>query len=236
VKAITNRGLLVTGTDTDVGKTYVSCLIARDLLADQVDFRVFKPACSGAVQDESGRWSWPDLDALANAAGIEDPHEISPFRFRAPLAPPVAARAEGCTLDLESMVTAYRAIAKSTEFVVVEGVGGLLCPLSDNDLVADFATQIDLPLLIVARLGLGTINHSLLTVEAARSRGLRVAGIILCDSTNAGNDPSTATNASEIERRTQIPVLGVVGHHANTIARDCEHGTNKIDWINLIDG
>jgi dethiobiotin synthetase len=227
----TSNGILVTGTDTEVGKTYVSCLIARELREQEVDFRIFKPACSGAVQDDSGEWHWPDLDALAKAAGVDDPCSISPFRFQAAVAPPIAAEEEGRCLELEAIVQAYEAAQAAGEFVLVEGVGGLLCPLTRDELVADFASEVQLPLIIVARVGLGTINHTLLSIECATSRGLRVAGIILSDGDNARNDPSTSTNANEIARRASVPVLGIVPHLSDKIF---DHVTNEprvIDWI-----
>ena len=234
-KAISNNGLLVTGTDTNVGKTYVACIIARELRARQVRFRAFKPACSGAVQNELGEWRWPDLDALALAAGVDNPLDISPLRFQAPLAPPVAARAEGRTIDNHAIVEAFHELTKLSDFMLVEGVGGLLCPLSDDWLVADFAREIELPLLIVARLGLGTINHTLLTVEAARTRGLRIAGIVLSES-NPGSDPSANSNACEIERLTGLSVLGIVQHGADWLRSHDSNQPRKLDWISLANG
>ena len=228
--------LLVTGTDTDVGKTYVSCIIARELAEQAGSLGVFKPACSGAAQDENGNWHWADLDALAAAAGIEDPHSISPFRFRAPLAPYLSAQAESQAVDVATILESFNKTKNEHDTVLVEGVGGLLCPLTHEYLVADFAQDAGLPLLIVARLGLGTLNHTLLTVEAAKKRGLRVIGIVLSDGDNTPSDVSTQSNPHEIARLTDVPVLGVVPYGSNSILDANTRRPVKIEWIQLVKG
>jgi dethiobiotin synthetase len=238
----TNNGLLVTGTDTDVGKTYVACLIARELRAQGTPFQIFKPACSGAVQDDEGNWSWPDLTALSEAAGVEDQHAISPQRFRAPLAPHMAAAEEDRSVDVGEISNAYQQLSSTGDFVLTEGVGGLLCPLAPDFSVADFASEINVPLLIVARVGLGTLNHILLTVEVAKSRGLTIAGILFSDSDNSASDPSSQTNPQEIARLTQQsvadhqPVLGILPHGSNQILDVDTKQPKKIVWIDLLNG
>ena len=172
------RGLFVTGTDTDVGKTWVSCLAVRQLREAGHSVGVYKPACSGATTAGDGLPVWEDVRELAAASEMSVPDSrICPQRFTAPLAPPVAAAREGLQVDsglLRSGAAWWRGRA---DCLVVEGVGGLLCPLTGDEVVADVAADLGFPLLIVARGGLGTINHALLTLESAQRAGWSCAGL-----------------------------------------------------------
>lgn len=188
-------GLFVTGTDTGVGKTVITAALALGLRARGVHVRVVKPLQSGARADD------PEGDAmlLRRWAGLaEAPEEIAPFAFAAPLAPLVAARLEGRRLELAEV-----AAAVPDGSVLVEGAGGLHVPGGEDWTVADLAAALGLPLLVVARPGLGTVNHTLLTVEAACSRGLAVAGVVL-----NGDDPQRSANARLIESFGGVPVIG----------------------------
>ena len=228
------KGIFVTGTDTDVGKTYVSSIILRELIDTGHSVGASKPACSGAVM-EAGEPRWPDLDQLAEAAGLSDIDLICRQRFQAPLAPPVAARLERQQPDLATMqqnVLAWESIA---DIVVVEGVGGLLCPLTDQDSIADFAAWVDFPLLIVARLGLGTINHTLLTIEAANQRNLTIAGIILNDADGLADTPAGMTNFAELANLTDVPLLGIVGRGGQSVSLRDQETPARIDWSELAD-
>jgi dethiobiotin synthetase len=226
------RGIFVTGTDTDVGKTYVSSIILRELIDAGHSVGVSKPVCSGAVV-ESGEPRWPDLDQLADAAGISNLDLICRQRFQTPLAPPVAARMEGRQSDMAAMQENLRAWESCVDFVVVEGVGGLLCPLTERDSVADFAAWAGFPLLIVARLGLGTINHTLLTIEAARKRNLAIAGVILNDADGLADTPAGQTNFTELANRTDAPVLGIVGQGLQSVSLRDQETPARIDWSEL---
>jgi dethiobiotin synthetase len=226
------RGLFVTGTDTDVGKTWVAAMIARELVAAGVSTGVSKPACSGAVVDGDVP-RWPDLDALAAAGGVSDIHSVCSQRFLAPLAPPVAAREEGRRVDLNAIKSSLLAWSTKADVVVVEGVGGLLCPLTDDETVADFADWAGFPLIIVARLGLGTINHSLLTIEAARQRNLNVAGVILNDGDNLADTPAGRTNFDELARRLDTSLLGIVNFGARSVSLRDGSTPARIDWSEL---
>lgn len=225
-----NRGLFVTGTDTGVGKTYVSSLILRELRQSGVSVGAYKPACSGAEFREDGSPFWPDLEALQQAAEIDDLRQISPYRLIAPLAPPVAARQAGLKLDLEVMQDGFTAWRNAAPFTVVEGVGGLLCPLTETETIADFADWTGLPLLVVARLGLGTINHTLLTLEVAASRGLRVSGIVLNDVLNERETLAAQTNVSELSSRTSVPILGVLPHSGTSLCLWPDMRPARIAW------
>jgi len=208
------RGLFITGTDTGVGKTYLTALIARESTDSGVDVGVHKPVCSGMETGPDGERFWPDIAILSEAIGERcSAEQICPQRFEAPLAPPIAARLEGTTVDSGRLRSAARWWRGRVDLLLIEGVGGLLCPLTETETVADLAGDLGYPLLIVGRLGLGTINQTLLTVEAARSRGLAVAGIILNDLDGQTDDISRETNPSELAARCNVPILAVVTHH-----------------------
>ncbi len=232
------RGLFITGTDTGVGKTYITCAIVRELRAARHRVGAYKPVCSGVHWDAEGRAVWGDVAALrqelecdfkfqisnlkSDVTNLESDMSdlesdmsdlesyISPQRFIAALAPPIAARQEGRFVDVAELQRGLEWWRSRCDIVVVEGAGGLLCPLTDDQTMADLAARFQFPLLIVARWGLGTINHTLLTIEAARSRGLSIAGVVLNETQpTQSDDSSTATNADEIVSRSGVPVLGI---------------------------
>lgn len=169
------RGLFVTGTGTEVGKTVVAAALAREFAAAGERVAVFKPAVTGL--DEPGE---TDHALLRRAAGSEQSDdEIAPYRYRPPASPHLAAAEAGEEIDPERLRQAARSAAEAAEVLVCEGVGGLLVPLKSSYLVRDLATDLGLPLAIAAAPGLGTINHTLLTIEAARAVGLTVAAVVL---------------------------------------------------------
>lgn len=199
------RGLFVSGTDTGVGKTRIAAGIVAQLREQGRRVGVVKPVASGAERGADGRLFWSDAETLARAAGGVDPGRVVPIRFETPLAPPVASRREGTLLEYGTVREATeRAIAwwlgEGAEIVVVEGVGGLLCPLAEGATVADLAVDLDFPVVIVARRGLGTLNHTLLTLEVARARGLRVAGVVLNGAEPPGDPIAESTNVEELSR------------------------------------
>lgn len=227
------RGLFITGTDTGVGKTHIACEIVRELNAAGHFVGAFKPACSGAMIDRAGCPHWDDIERLADALGHDVPvDQLCPQRFLAPLAPPIAARQEGRTVDLDAIQRGLESWRAECEIVVVEGAGGLLCPLTDDLTMADLAAQLGFPLLIVSRLGLGTINHTLLTVEVARQRGLSVAGILFNEPTPTTADVSAATNADEVAARCDVPVLAIRRHASHGWLSRFGHAT-QLDWWTL---
>ncbi|HET8541672.1 MAG TPA: dethiobiotin synthase [Anaeromyxobacter sp.] len=193
------RGLFVTGTDTGVGKTEVACALLRAARAAGLDAVGMKPAQSG----ESGG-APSDAERLLDACDRVEPFEaVCPYVLAAPLAPAVAARLEGREISLGRIVDAARALGARHAAVLVEGAGGLLVPLTERETYADLAAALGLPVLVVARAGLGTINHTALTVEALRRRGLAVAGVVL-NRASPEDDPSVPHNAGEIARLTGV--------------------------------
>lgn len=172
------RGLFVTGTDTGVGKTVVAGAVVA-ALARERGMRVgaFKPVVTGL--DEPPDPCWPhDHELLAAAAGTT-PEAVAPHRYGPPASPHLAAELAGEPLAFDDLVACARAAGAAADVLVVEGVGGLLVPLTDDHPIRDLARALELPLLIAARPGLGTINHTLLTVEAARAAGLHVTAVVM---------------------------------------------------------
>ncbi len=178
------KGVFVTGTGTEVGKTVVAAAIARTRASAGDRVAVFKPAVTGLDEDVEA-----DHELLRRAAGSgQDDDEIAPYRYGPPMSPHLAAALAGEEIDPGRLLAAARAAASRADFRVAAGVGGRLVPLSvtgggrardDAYLVRDLAAELGLPLVVVARPGLGTINHTLLTLEAARSAALDVAAIVL---------------------------------------------------------
>jgi dethiobiotin synthetase len=168
-------GVFVTGTGTEVGKTVVAAAIARTLAAEGRRVAVFKPAVTGL--DEEGE---SDHSLLRRASGSsQSDEEIAPYRYRPPASPHLAAALAGEEIDPERLRQAARSAAAGADAIVCEGVGGLLVPLTPIYLVRDLAAELGHPLVIVASPGLGTINHTLLTIESARAGGLTVAAVVL---------------------------------------------------------
>jgi len=174
------RGLFVTGTDTGSGKTILSAALLAAMAAAGERVEAHKPVLTG-LDEEPGDWP-ADHELLGAVAGMS-PEDVAPLRFGAAVAPPLAARLERRSLTAEQVLASARAAvgraAGSRSTLVVEGVGGVLCPLSHGLSIADLAVELGLPVVVSARPGLGTINHTLLTLEAARSRGLQVRAVVL---------------------------------------------------------
>jgi dethiobiotin synthetase len=173
------RGLFVTGTDTGVGKTVVAGAVVAALRARGERVAAYKPVVTGL--DEPAEPGWPrDHELLAAAAGASA-EAVAPHAFGPPVSPHLAAELAGVELDLDAMVVAASAAVAEAgaPVLVVEGVGGLLVPLTRDRTVRDLAVALGFPLVVAARPGLGTINHTLLTLESARAAGLTVAGVVL---------------------------------------------------------
>jgi dethiobiotin synthetase len=220
------RGLFFTGTDTGVGKTFVTAAVVRLLRRQDHRVAACKPVATGASRIGQ-RWLADDTLRLADAAAME-PEQVTPFSFPDPVAPPLAARRQGVRLTLQELTQAVHTLAGSAEAVLVEGVGGLLCPLTEEATVADLITALRLPAVVVARRALGTLNHTLLTLEAAERRELKVAGVIV-NSTMPSQDLADETNVEEL-RRLGVPVLATIPHQtANEPMPELE----AVDWWRL---
>jgi dethiobiotin synthetase len=221
-------GLFVTGTDTGVGKTYVAALIARQLHQAGHRVGVYKPAASGCGR-QGKRLVSDDAVALWEAAGRPGTLEaVCPQRFEAPLAPHLAARAEGRELDRRLLRTGVAYWQERSDVVLVEGAGGLMAPLGDEEYVADLACDLGYPLVVVSRNVLGMINHTLQTLitAAAFREGLPVAGIVLNNPRRPRKDASLNTNRQELAARSIPPVLAEVRWRAASF-------DTAVDWLAL---
>jgi dethiobiotin synthetase len=206
-------GLFVTGTDTGVGKTVVACGLAAALRARGSDVGAMKPIATGGIERD-GRLVSPDALALQEAAAFADPIDlINPICLRAPIAPIIAAREEGCRIDLSRATAAFDTLCRRHAFMLVEGIGGIAVPLTEAASVADLAARWRLSLLIVARPALGTINHTVLTAAFARQRGCQVAGVVFSYGSPAAGDASERTNARAVAEFADVRFLGALPWH-----------------------
>jgi len=222
-------GLFITGTDTGVGKTYVAAIIARRLVADGRNVGVYKPAASGCSQ-AGGIHVSDDALALWNAAGRPgELDRVCPQCFKAPLAPHLAALAEGRRLDARQLRQGLEYWRGRSEIILVEGAGGLMSPLGEDEYVADLAEEFGFPLVVVARNVLGTINQTLQTLITACvfREGLPIAGVVLNHpAIPPANDASLSQNRRELATRCVPPILAEVAWGA-------DQTDVPVDWFSL---
>lgn len=221
-------GLFITGTDTEVGKTYVAALIARILRAAGHRVGVYKPAASGCRQQQNALVS-DDALRLWEAAGRPgELDRVCPQRFQAPLAPHLAAEAEGKQLDSDLLRTGLEYWQARSDVILVEGAGGLMSPLGQQEYVADLAYDFGFPLIVVSRNALGTINQTLQTLIAAATfrDGLDIAGVVLNNPAPRNDDPSIATNRQQLAARCVPAILAEVPWQADRF-------DTKVDWFKL---
>jgi dethiobiotin synthetase len=201
------RGIFVTATDTEVGKTVVAAAICAALAERGKKVAAFKPVVTG-IDEEPDEWP-RDHELLARVATVrQEPSDVAPLSFGPAVSPHLAAEMAGDTIEPHELAAAARGAGDQADVLVCEGVGGILVPLTPGYLVRDLAVELDLPVLIVARTGLGTINHTLLTIEAARAVGLDVAGVVM---TPWPDDPDemVRSNKATIERFGNVNVVGL---------------------------
>ncbi len=205
---LNSKGYFITGTDTNVGKTVVTaCLLA--LYREQgIDAGVMKPIETGVDQECSSEAN-SDAKFLLTISGNGDPiEEICPIRLKPTAAPLQAARITGQTIDISLILENFRRLQAKHNRMLVEGIGGLLVPLTADYSVSDLIKDMNLPLIIVSRFSLGTINHTLLSVKAARETGVEIAGIILNHSEDRSLNEIELGQASLIQELSNVPVLG----------------------------
>lgn len=174
----TGKGIFITGTDTGVGKTVFAASLARVLKDKGINVGVMKPVTSGC-SEVNGQLYSDDAELLAWGAGISVSRDIATYLLKAPLAPSAAAEMEFVKIEFSRILAAYHRLAEEHDFVIVEGAGGLMVPLAGGLMVADLVNLLSLPLLVVARPDLGTVNHTVLTCFAARELGLDVKGTVI---------------------------------------------------------
>lgn len=218
------RAIFITATDTDIGKTVMASAIALGVRERSIDCGVMKPVqCAG-----------DDASFLKTVSRTEDSLEIiNPFFFKRPLSPHLAARLEGRRVSIRKIMRCYELLLNRHEFLVVEGAGGLMVPVSDRFLVADMIKELNLEIVIVARAGLGTINHTLLTIEAAQRRDIGVVGVIFNQSSKGSVTVCEKDNPLIIHKLSRVRTLGFVPflqlREGNPSVKELKYITEKID-------
>ena len=202
------KGLFVTGTDTGVGKTILSALLLAELRRRDINAAPIKPVqtgCEGNV---------PDLDYALSMAGMkvcdEDYRNMAPYTFEPACSPHLAAEMAGAEIEIAEMVIAARTLASSYDFIMAEGAGGVMVPITRNEMMLDLMQAFKFPVILAARPGLGTINHTLLSVRALRSDGLDIAGIVFLAGTRDAPGFIEEDNAVTVEQFAKVPVLGTI--------------------------
>ena len=198
------KGIFITGTDTGVGKTFVASILAKLIETKGIRVGVMKPVSSGGREDS---------EILAGSvSGKMNQDLINPVYFKKPLAPYAASELEGKLMDLEKVFHAFNELKSKNDFLIVEGIGGLLVPLKDRYLVADMIKDFELPAIIVVDSKLGCINHTLLSCEAARNRKIRVKGLIINRLSNIDGEELDVKNIELIKKFSCFDTLGIVPH------------------------
>lgn len=210
------KGIFITATGTDAGKTYISALIVKKMREEGLNCGYYKPALSGDVYPN-------DCEYVLKTAGIEDDaKDFVSYKFKPALSPHLASQKENTQIILGKIIEDFNRIQKSYDYVLVEGAGGIVCPFGDNLLLEDVIKNLGLDIIIVAPSGLGSINSTVLTVEYARSHGINVKGIIM---NNFDNSEMHIDNKKMIEKLTGLKVLATVK------TGDKEICIKEIRWI-----
>ena len=224
------RGIFVTGTDTEVGKTVVASAVCASLAARGERVAAFKPVVTG-LDEPAGDWP-RDHELLASVANAgQSADEVAPLRFGPAVSPHLAAELAGTPIEPHDLVRAARAAGERADALVCEGVGGLMVPLTPGYLIRDFALDLHLPLVIAARPGLGTISHSLMSLDVARTAGLEVAGVALTPWPDEPS-PMERSNRATIERIGQVPVATLPATSPSTLAAAGDSLPVR-DWLHL---
>jgi dethiobiotin synthetase len=201
-------GYFVTGTDTEVGKTLVSgalILKLRELGRNAIGF---KPVVAGTYQGQNGEYINEDIETLRVASNLPQTQSICPFVLDTPAAPHIVAKANGIELNVNKLLESFTGIQNENDFVVVEGAGGFIVPLNDHESLADFAQKIDLPIIVVVGMKLGCLNHTLLTIEAIKTRKMKIAGWVA--NTLAQEMSLLNENIQSLQDRIDAPFLGMI--------------------------
>lgn len=218
----TARSFFVTGTDTEIGKTFVSCALLHGFADAGLRAAAMKPVAAGAFERD-GQWHNEDADALDAAANVVLPPEIrTPYLLKAPAAPHIVAAQEGVTLDIAHIVACHRKAMQRADIVVVEGVGGFRVPLDDTSDTADLAHALGLPVVLVVGVRLGCINHALLTADAIAKSGLAIAGWVAnrIEADMRFAEENIDTVRSRLAREHHAPLLGSLPRFSPASPRD----------------
>ena len=201
-------GYFVTGTDTEVGKTLVSGALILKLRELGRNAFGFKPVVAGTYQGQNGEYINEDIETLRVASNLPQTQTICPFVLDTPAAPHIVAKANGIELNVNKLLGSFTGIQNENDFVVVEGAGGFIVPLNDHESLADFAQKIDLPIIVVVGMKLGCLNHTLLTIEAIKTRKMKIAGWVA--NTLAQEMSLLNENIQSLQDRIDAPFLGMI--------------------------
>lgn len=257
-----HKGIFITGTDTGVGKTVVSAAIIRTLMKNGIRTGAMKPLETGCLNNE-GRLLPPDGIFLREAACMEESIDlVAPVCFELPLAPAVASELEKKPVELDRIMAAYEQLSGRYDFMIVEGVGGLmvpiappLCPLlakggirggdtSNSSIIThckspyfviDLIKDLELPVVVVARASLGTINHTLLTVEYALREGIKVLGVIINHSVPPDSSAAEKTNPEVLREICPVPVIGVLPYIKDVTMKNIEEAARGFLDLNALE-
>jgi dethiobiotin synthetase len=224
------KGFFITGTDTGVGKTIITAALIKVISRLGLTTGGMKPVESGCMQRGDVLVPSDGMFIKTIAHMEENIGHITPCRFKSPLAPLPASEIEGITVDIVKIKKAFADLSRKYDAVIIEGIGGLLVPITRDYSVIDMAKDFNLPLIVVSKPSLGTINHTMLTVNYALKEGLRVAGIIINYNQPPENTLAEATNPEVIKRISPVPVIGIFPH-----LKDMESATIEIAAVKNLD-
>ena len=211
------KGIFIAGTDTGVGKTFVSAILLSSLRKAGLDAVPMKPVQTGCVS-RKGRLAAPDLEFILRFAGIKatnaEKELMCPFRFKPACSPHLAAAMAGKTISFDRILRSFRKLAGKHQAVIVEGAGGVLVPIGRNKTMLDLMKMLELPIILVARPGLGTINHTLLSVGEIRRAGLNLHGVIFNQARRGRHGIIEKDNIATIARLGRVRILGCIPFHA----------------------
>ncbi|MCK4401336.1 dethiobiotin synthase [bacterium] len=203
------KGVFIAGTDTGVGKTVIAGGLARLLRNMGINVGVMKPVETGG-EYKNGKLVGKDTEYLIRMSKVQDIYShINPYILQHPLAPYAAAKIEGKRIYKKKIFASFRNLTDKHDFLIVEGCGGFLVPITSNYMISALARDMKLPVIVVARAGLGTINHTLLTLDHARKAGVKVIGVII-NKTSKNIQMSEKTNPQAIRAFGRVPILGVI--------------------------
>ena len=248
------RGLFITGTDTGAGKTALSALLLAEIRRRKINAAPIKPVQTGCSETATGtrqealgtsgasrltahgsRFSVPDLDYALCMADMkvsdEDYRTMAPYTFEPACSPHLAADLAGTEIDIAEMIIAARTLASEYEFIVAEGAGGILVPLNRRETMLDLMQAIKLPVLLAARPGLGTINHTLLSIRALRSDGIDIAGVVFVASQPGEPGIIEEDNRTTIEHFGKVPILGTIPYCAQLATSNPSYGNLPIPVV-----
>ncbi len=238
-KIVKHNGLFITATDTGAGKTLISGAIAKLVSQSGKNVGVFKPIATGCEKAKQ-KFISEDAEFLSHCANTNLPDDIiTPIKFKIPASPFACEKAEKKKVDLENIFDAYKQICRSCDFVIAEGIGGVKVPITDDFDVLDLAKALKLPVVIVARAQLGTINHTLLTIEAVRNKGLLLAGIIINGYDEETNDYAERSNAEIIKKLGKVKILAVVPYDKKSsiekkkLGQKVLNALRKVNWLKV---